>query len=438
MSRKFRTKEWAIMMFIANDNNLGEFTATKIDEIASVGSTRAADVIIQFDTPGPSAIRRMRLSKGRRFPLRKRQAETNTGDKRTLIRFADLTLDDFHPRRSMLTIYNHGTGFGIADDKTVRPIDAPAAVEPARRCPGHRRRPPIFWSATNRETALAVLDVSDAEPVPGNDDALDLLELKAAMQTIVRKHGRVELLAFDACLMGTFEGAYQLRNHAHIMVASQSNIPGPGCRFASTFALMRDESLSTATIAKALADDVTPVTEDEYSAMAVLDLEQADELAEAISVLADVLIQAMQTDQDALSNINLAHLSALHFLDSETIDLFDFCERLTKTMSENERVVEAATEVQEAIEELVLHNNPRGAVVEGARGISITLPRRNQLSDLYRQLDFPRETSWIDFLNMYLEKQYPPIAEEPELLVAPVPPPPPPPVVDEVLEPAIF
>jgi hypothetical protein len=414
MSRKFRTKEWAIMMFIANDNNLDQFTKGKIAEINCVGSTRATDVIVQFDTRGRSFIRRMRLSKGRTFPLRALQDETNTGDKRTLIRFVDLTLEDFHPRRAMLVISNHGSGFDIAGDQEIGRVSANRGdTETGPRRKTHARAP-IFWTAASRTKAFAVLETRGGSS-PAGSDTLDLLELKSAMRSIVRRHGRMELLAFDACLMGTFEVAYQLRNTARVMVASQSNIPIPGCRFASTFGLMRDETLTTATAAKALVDDVTPVVGDEYSAMAALDLELADTLAEAISVLADTLITALAQDEEALQIITIAHLSTLTFLDSHTIDLFDFCERLAETMKDKDvrdDVREAATDVQEAVEQFVLHAAPRGAVVEGAHGISITLPRRHDaISTEYRQLDLAHETSWLEFLDAYLPPSFPPIAE---------------------------
>lgn len=394
MARKFRTKEWAVMIFIANDNDLDTFTRGKIEEIETVGSTTAADVIIQFDTQGTSMIRRMRLSKGRQFRLRRLQDETNTGDKRTLIRFIDLTMEDFHPRRAMLGISNHGSGFAIASDLS----------------PGRRRRRPVFRIFNSREPVLFAPDTG--RPLEPSKDSLDNLELKAALMSIVRKHGRLELLVFDACLMSTFEVAYQLRQAARVMVGSQSNIPVPGCRFAPTFDLMRNETIPTNDVAKSVVENITPVVSDQYSAMAALDLDQADDLAEAISVLADALTRALRNDKNALRAITRAHFSALAFLESDTIDLFDFCQKLTE-MVKDEDILEAATDVQVAVERLVLNANPRGAVVEGARGISITLPRNSEISAAYRQLDFARETSWVEFLDAYYQQRFVPIPEEP-------------------------
>lgn len=384
MARKFRTKEWAIMMFVANDNNLGPFTEGKIDEINSVGSTTAADVILQFDSPGRSRIRRFRLSKGVKFRLRALQQETNTGDARTLIQFLDLTLEDFHPRRAMVVVSNHGTGSTIASDE------------------GPRGR--IFRSSSRRSGRTAGVRPQSSGAEPGAD-ALDNLELKAALMTVVRKHGRFELVVFDACLMSTIEVAYQLRHACRIMVGSQSNIPVPGCCFADAFAHMRDEKIATGDVARKVVDNLTPVVHDEYSAMAALDLDQVDEVADAITVLAEALTEAIQTPEH-FHSISLAHLRALAFLDSETIDLSDFCRKLAETV-DDENVQDAAVDVLAAVDQLVLHSNPQGAIVAGAGGISITLPRRNSIPDAYRELDFARETSWVEFLEAYLEKRFP-------------------------------
>lgn len=398
--RKFRTKEWAVMIFIANDNNLGEFTFSKIDEIASVGSTRAADVIIQFDTPGRSRIRRFRLSRGRRFRLRHLQTETNTGDKETLIRFLDFTREDFPSRRSLLAISNHGSGLRIASD------DVPfifTAMSQVRAVEEEFLRPPIFRISAERQKLFC--SNTGGEPDLGGD-ALDALELKAALAATVPEHGRLDLIVFDACLMSTFELAYQIRHTALYAVASQSNIPIPGCRFAPIFEVMRDQELSTAEIAKSLVENaIGELMHDEYSAMAALDLERASTMASAISMLANALLDVVD-DEGAFLAISLAHLRTLTFIDSETIDLFDFCRHLEQAV-ENEAILTAAAALRQAICNFVIANNPRGAIVERARGISITLPRRNYISEAYRQLDFARETTWVTFLERYLKKRFP-------------------------------
>lgn len=41
---------------------------------------------------------------------------------------------------------------------------------------------------------------------------------------------RIDLLGFDACLMGMMEVAYELQDHTDIMVFSEETIPGGGGR----------------------------------------------------------------------------------------------------------------------------------------------------------------------------------------------------------------
>ena len=184
---------------------------------------------------------------------------------------------------------------------------------------------------------------------------------------------------------------------------------------------MRDESISTADVARAVVENAIPqLVADEFSAMSALDLEQADPLANAISMLAAALTNVLG-NAAAFDAITLAHIGALAFIDSDTIDLFDFCQRVADTVGD-EAVVNAATAVLTAIQSFVIHKKPQGAVVKGARGISITLPRRNSVPDAYHQLDFARDTKWLEFLQQYLPKRFPPLAAEPLGIMAPTAP----------------
>jgi len=385
MARKFRTKEWAVLMYIAHDNDLAPFTQAKTGEIKSVGSTAAADVITQVDTPDQPLILRKRESKGRSYPLPNPEKNPNFGDKRTLKRFIELTLTDFQPRRSMLVISTHGTGFTIITDDSARR---------ERSSPGHADH--------NGHGA----EDHDNDPRTRAEVTLDNVELKEALMAAVEQRGPFDLIVFDACLMNTIEVAYQIREAGRFMVGSQSNIPVPGCRFSPTFEIMRDETISTADVARALVDNgmITQLIQDECSAMAALDLGQADALAKAISELAKALIKALG-NRKALDAITLAHLGALAFIDSETVDLFDFCRRLVGAVDDQD-VRAAATGVMFAVGSFVIRSNPRGSVVEGARGISITLPRSNILPPDYDKLDFAEETQWIAFLKAYLGKAF--------------------------------
>jgi len=424
MARKFREKEWAVMMFIANDNDLGPFNGKKIAEIQFVGSTSAADVIVQSDTLGREIVRRRRMAKMKPggFVLHEpdpSKVELNTGDKRTLIKFFDSTRNDFPlARRVMLVISNHGTGFSIANDDTIAskaPIFRRGAALERHIASNH------FVTANRKVRSTFTGTTADTPATYVDSDALDSIELRDALTTIAENYGHpLEILVLDACLMSTIEIAFQLRRTARFMVASQSNIPVPGCHFTPTFEIMRNESVSTADVARALVDNsvVTQLIHDEHSAMAALDLSKTDAVANAVSALASAMTVNLGT-ADTFNAITQAHFQARAFIGSESVDLFDFCQKLGEVV-QNPVIRAAAKKVVRTIAQCVLRANPRGAAVERARGISILLPKRNAVPDGYGELDFANETAWLAFLEAYLKLRFPPIAAEPPGVV-PVP-----------------
>ena len=84
-----------------------------------------------------------------------------------------------------------------------------------------------------RRERLLQLDPSAAAS-PYDDrsgDCLDNRELKRVLGTAHQLLGRkVDLVGMDACLMTMIEVAYQIRDHAKILVGSEEVEPGTGGR----------------------------------------------------------------------------------------------------------------------------------------------------------------------------------------------------------------
>ena len=109
-----------------------------------------------------------------------------------------------------------------------------------RRCSRERRRrarriarrgagvAPIFHTTRERllETAPPSRGIAYDD---GAADCLDNRELKRVLATAHRVLGRkVDVVGMDACLMTMIEVAYQLRDHARVLVGSEEVEPGPG------------------------------------------------------------------------------------------------------------------------------------------------------------------------------------------------------------------
>jgi hypothetical protein len=90
--------------------------------------------------------------------------------------------------------------------------------------------PPIMTSARGRRlTYRRRPDVRAARGLAYDDGSADCLDNGELSQVLAQAHARLgrplDILGLDACLMAMLEVAYQMREHARILVASQAIEP---------------------------------------------------------------------------------------------------------------------------------------------------------------------------------------------------------------------
>lgn len=170
-----------------------------------------------------------------------------------------------------------------------------------------------------------------------NESALTIPEIRTSIETVFGNHRELDILAFDACLMGTVEVAYELRNAAKIMLASAETEPNEGYPYSHVF---RDLVKSSdhliapqrvvSTIVNEYVDVYTKGTwvtrpynpEDPSSVnditMAAWDLSKIPKLQKSINVLGQRLIdERFTSNADDIFNIT-------HYQLSGYVDLYNF------------------------------------------------------------------------------------------------------------------
>src|SRR5204862_7720054 len=123
-----------------------------------------------------------------------------------------------------LVLWGHGSGH---DDRDVYRL-ARGQVTPRVAAELARKRLGFFGS-----TRRALLERGGPARGYGYDDTsgafLDDIELPCALRDVPAALGQpLDLLGFDACLMGMVEVAFQLRGTARVLVGSQLVEPGDG------------------------------------------------------------------------------------------------------------------------------------------------------------------------------------------------------------------
>lgn len=183
--------DWTILVYMAADNDLEPFALqdlAEMERVALPGSVRLAALVDRspWYAAGPGDFSDTRRGPvgpdgdGSRVGARLVSiGERDTGDPATLTELLDWAHDTLPAERYGLVVWNHGGGLeGVA------------------------------WDDTSR------------------GDRLTLEETRLAIERSTL--GRVDLLGFDACLMGMVEVASELRGVADVLVASEELEPGEG------------------------------------------------------------------------------------------------------------------------------------------------------------------------------------------------------------------
>lgn len=403
-------KEWTLMLYMAGDNDLDGPGRKKRDEIRAIGPTDAANIAIQFDGSGSSGVEREILGK----PTATIK-ESSTGDPATLTDFVVYARDNAPSKRPILVIYNHGAG--LDPDPSPHSHHAHEAA-PVDTLPLRDIRAELRLASTRLGEAIFPRTVLQyvraqvsAERIANDLTAGDFLnnkELKDAIAAAIQGEAigdaRLEIVGFEACLMNTVEVAYQLRTVARYVVGSQSVIPLAGWPYRGIIRGLHP-SFDSATVAKTIVKEAANgIRPDEYTSMSALDMSKAEPLIKAISALADAMRHGLKSDS-IFHGITLAHYSAQPFLESETIDLVDFCRQLTAWVKDPP-IRNAAFAVENAALAFVVESQTRGVFVANAHGVSIYLPKRNHVVTTYADLDFAKKTNWVAFLEAYLVRLF--------------------------------
>lgn len=200
-------KEWTIMLYLAADNNLSHYSLLDVNEVLSVGgSTSIVNVVAMWDKPayggGWDPLDTHEALHGYYYIGRTKSilvkditTDINTGNPQTGKDFIDFVNTNFSANHYMFVFWDHGAG---VDKSSLKAVDISKTV-----CDD-------FTSG----------------------DALSSIEQKDIINRFKTTMGKnLDIVAYDACLMGMAEIMYQYRGLADYFIGSEDIIPGTGYNY---------------------------------------------------------------------------------------------------------------------------------------------------------------------------------------------------------------
>ena len=414
--------EWLAMAYLAADNDLEGELLKDLAEMERVGSTPGVvEVLAQVDrSAGQNSskgnwrgTRRYYVTRGadpRRIHSRVLAdlGPTNTGDPAVLESYLRFGAQRYPAKRTALAIMNHGSGFYVPPEM----LSHRNGIQSSRQSLGapRRRRRPLFHTTHERlqERAPTVRGIAYDD---GAADCLDNQELKRVLATAHRFLGRkVDVVGMDACLMTMIEVAYQLRDHAEVLVGSEELEPGPGWPHAAILGdLTKNPSMTGAELGATVVHRYVESYRHggEAATQSAIALDQLGDLVDAVDLLARNLLAALKST-GFRTGIEPAWQRTLRFFDGLYVDLHDLAGHLAHAAGPG-RVADACRNIRLLLDghqarSPIIAEGHVGEGMASARGLSIYFPAFRDPAAHYRDLDFAQRTAWAEFLDAYLGK----------------------------------
>lgn len=431
---------WTVLIYMNADNNLEPPFWDAFQNLAASGPGPLANVLVLYDgsmtntqtilydlTSGTPVSIPTDLSATPGVTLTV-PGELDMGDGHTLEGFVAWGRDYYPSEYTMLSILDHGGGWAPSTSDFITGTLRTGKIEWLGGVSG------LSWDQT---------------------DGFDYLNSPEIKQTFAAISGNgtdpLDVVYFDACLMGMIETAYQIRNDANYFISSQNIGWAPtGANNRYTYLL---QSLTPTTDPAEMAQltvqayAATMPPEEHPFTVSALDMSQLPQLAGELDQLASVLSQVIIAPNQAAFVHEI--YTATQKLDYDGdfsiepttdgfVDLYDFALHLTQYP--NPTVVNAANAVLTTLDQALLAEAHQSGSpwfaptetwdLENTHGLSIFLPfgedldiptiqitetiqisptivitRNLHLRELYSssQLDFVQDTTWGTLIQTYYE-----------------------------------
>ena len=387
--------DWTLMVFLNGDNDLEEYADEDLKEMLHMTADEAVNLIVLFDGPGSRDTELYRIENGSRIVLEHATAgifsgnEADMGDWRVLKKFGVWAAENYPARQYGLFLWNHGGGW---------------KGDGASRCGSPFKE----FSSDDTSRSLGI-EISNGD-------------FGQALQAISESAGqKIDLVGFDACLMGMYEVAAATADYGQYLVASEETEPGWGWSWDGFLKKLSNKpQMGPIDLGKAIVDAYADYEDPYYGkandTLSLVDLSAMAELHFKVTAFADALIEALPAHQSTITSLRK---EAKEYSYEEHIDFLYFAEMIAEQQNLPSTLKIAANALIAQLEKSIIYNRTNNYIYQdwfeyiaidhsNSNGMAIFFPMNfsgnYQRSDFisYKNAMWASESTWAAFLDAYL------------------------------------
>jgi len=369
--------EWTVFNYIEADNNLFKYALYNLRAMSMVGSTQQVNIAIQLDEPQYKVTWRYKIERKGFSKNSSLQKDMGLQPEKEFAQGLQWATSTFPSKNLMVILWNHGNGI----------LDEP---RPTQRG--------ILYDFTN-ETYL-------------NNQQLDSV-LKNFTTNILKK--KIEILGMDACLMASLEVAYQIKEYANILIASENLERVPGWNYKNFLGYLTKKPLSHAlSLAQRVVDSFAVFNKkrSKIFTLSAIKLSAILPLKSSLDIVINKLFDMSKLAPATIKElVTQARKKTLEFDGGTYIDLHSFLTQLrVQLLKKHEKVsidwLSVVSQVVSCIDNTLVRikevviSKVNGNKFSAAGGLTIYYPKK-PIHHSYAKTKFSHDSMWLKFITTY-------------------------------------
>lgn len=403
--------KWTFLVYLDGDNNLESAAVGDFLEMAEVGSSDQVNIVVQMDRHPRSDMPFYTDAYGnwagtRRFLIKKNDTpavppvqdlgEKNMGDPNVLRNFVEWGVNTYPAEHYILVIWNHGDGWRLQKQKLMKRVRTA------------RSRSEIDWGVTR----IVASDDTDGDELYMKEVQQALEGAKKNLNKRSTTFVKLDIVGFDACLMGMVEVAYALRDSANYVIGSEDEEPLQGWPYDRILRMLTATPIFSP---KDLCGIIVNMYLMSYPngneiTQSAVDISRLSKLVEAINKFHDTANSEWDKLKDARKRTIEFRCRCCPTI-CWGVDLWDFADNVFNKVTSAD-IKEAASDLKNAINDFVIMEAHSPDMV-GAHGIAIYFPPNRttfnedpehagyEEDNQYMQVDFVINALWDNWLRKF-------------------------------------